>query len=169
MKGTHSLKKAEEGTKSGYRKKPTNRGPLTLWRPHREGQVRTHRFRPIEAHSQAGDRTGRDKSGHAKNPTDRGPLTSWRRHREGQVRTRKESDRPRSTHNWRRHREGQFRTCKESERLRPTHVLETAQGGTSQDTQRIRPTEAHSLSGDGTGRDKSGHAKNPTDQGPLTS
>src|SRR5580698_8158487 len=142
--------------KSGHGKNPTERGALTLWRPHREGQVRTRkesdrarrthgletasggtsqdteRIRPTEAHSRTGDRIGRDKSGHGKNPTDRGALTNWRPHREGQVRTRKESDRPRRTHH-----------------------LETASGGTSQDTERIRPTEAHSLPGDGIGRDKS--------------
>ena len=60
--------------KSGHGKNPTDRGPLTLWRPHREGQVRTpkesdrprqdmERIRPTEAHSHSGDRTGRDKPG----------------------------------------------------------------------------------------------------------
>ena len=65
--------------------------------------------------------------------------------------------------------EGQVRTRKESDRLTPTHFLETVRGGTSQDTERIRPTDAHSPTGNRTGRDKSGHRKNPTDRGSLTS
>ena len=160
---THSLKTAQGGTsqnterirsteahshtgdrtgrdKSGHGKNTIDRGQLTLWRPHREGQVRTREEsdRPRPTHQL--ETTGRDKLGHGKNPTDRGPLTSWRPHREGQVRTRKESNRP-----------------------RPTHQLETAQGGTSQDTERNRSTKANSPTGDRTGRGKSGHGKNPTD------
>ena len=93
--GTHSLEKAEGGTKSGYGKKATDQGVLTLWRPHKEGQVRTRketdqamrthaletvqgwtsrnteRNRLSDAHSPPGDRTGRDKSGHGKKPTER--------------------------------------------------------------------------------------------------
>ena len=73
--------------KSGYGEKPTERGALTSWRPHRKGQVRirretnrargthsletasggtsqdTERNRPSEGHSHPGDRIGRDKSG----------------------------------------------------------------------------------------------------------
>ena len=102
--------------KSGHGKKRTERCALTNWRPHREGQVRTWKEtdramrthtletaqegtsqdteinRPSDAHSQTGDRTGRDKSGHGKKPTERCALTSWRPHRKGQVRTRKETD-----------------------------------------------------------------------------
>ena len=142
---THFLEDRKGRDKSGHRKNPTDQGPLTNWRPHREGQVRTwkqsdrprpthqletaqggtsqdmEKIRPTEAHPHSGDRTGRDKSEHGNNPTDRGPLTDWRPHREGQVRTWKESDRP-----------------------RPTHRLENAQGGTSQNMETIRPTEAHS-------------------------
>jgi hypothetical protein len=88
----------------------------------------------------------RDKSGHGKNPTDGGALTCWREHQGGQVRT------------W-----------KESNRARGTHFLERASEGTSQDTERIWPCEGHSLPGDHTGRDKSGHGKNPTERGALTS
>jgi hypothetical protein len=156
--------------KSGHGKNPTEQGALTNWRPHREGQVRTRKesdrarlthfletasggtsqdtetIRPSEAHSRTGDHIGRDKSGHGKNPTKRGTLTYWRPHLEGQVRTRKESD-----------------------RARHTHMLETASGGTSQDTERIRPSKAHSRTGDHIGRDKSGHGKNPTERGSLTS
>src|SRR5580698_8952011 len=78
--------------KSGHGKNPTERGALTSWRPHREGQVRTQkesdrarrthvletasggtsqdteRVRVSEEHSRTGDRIGRDKSGHRKNP-----------------------------------------------------------------------------------------------------
>ena len=58
---------------------------------------------------------------------------------------------------------------KESDRQRTTHSLETADRGTCQDTERIRQTEAHSQTGDGRQTDLSGHRKNPTDRGPLTS
>ena len=155
---------------SGHEKNPTKRGALTNWRRHREGQVRTRkesdramgthfletasggtsqdteRLQPSKGHSLSGDGIGRDRSGHRKDPTERGALTNWRQHQEGQVRTRKESD-----------------------RARGTYSLETASGGTSQDTGRIRPSEGHSLPGDGIGRDKSGHGKNPTERGALTS
>jgi hypothetical protein len=87
-----------------------------------------------------------DKSEHRKNPTEQGTLTNWRGHREGQVRTWKESD-----------------------QAMHTHFLERASGGASQDTERVRPREAHSRTGEGIGRDKSGHGKNPTKQGALTS
>ena len=85
-------------------------------------------------------------SGQGKKLTDRGGLTLWRRQREGLVRTRKETDRPRRT-----------------------HQLETAERGTCQDTERNRPTEAHSQTGDGRGKDLSGHGKKLTDRGGLTS
>src|SRR5579863_10386244 len=64
--------------KSGHRKKATERGALTNWRPQREGQART--------------RKESDRASH------RGALTYWRPQREGQVRTWKESDRARGTH-----------------------------------------------------------------------
>ena len=73
----------------------------------------TERNRPSDAHSQTGDRVGRDKSGYGNKPTEQCALTNWRPHREGQVRTWKETD-----------------------RAMRTHLLETAQGGTSQDTER---------------------------------
>ena len=91
----HSLPGDRTGRdKSEHGKHPTDRGPLTNWRPHGEGQIRTQkesdrrgpltswrphmegqsqdteRFRQTEAHSLPGDRTRRDKSGHGKNPTD---------------------------------------------------------------------------------------------------
>ena len=109
-RGTHSLETASGGTsqdternrpsevhllsgdrigrdKSRYGNKPTGRGALTNWRPHRQGQVKirketdrprgtysleiasagtsqdTERNRPSEGHSHPGDRIGRDKSG----------------------------------------------------------------------------------------------------------
>ena len=127
---THALETAQEGTsqdternepsdwhsptgdrtgrdKSGHGKKLTERCVLTLWRPHRKGQVRTRnetdramrthqletaqggtsqdmeRNRPSDAHSHSGDRTGRDKSGHGNKPTERCALTNWRPHRKG--------------------------------------------------------------------------------------
>ena len=99
--------------KSGHGKNRTERGILTYWRRHREGQVRTEkasdrarcphqletasgrtsqeteRIRPSERHSLPGDGIGWDKSGQRKNPTQRGTLTLWRRHRDGQFRRRK--------------------------------------------------------------------------------
>ena len=75
---------------SGHRKKPTNQGALTLWRPQREGHVRTQketnqprgthkletteggtcqdteRNQPTKGHSPPGDHRGRDMSGHRK-------------------------------------------------------------------------------------------------------
>ena len=105
----------------------------------------TKRIAPSEGHSQTGDGIGRDKSDHRKHPTKRGALTSWRRYREGQ-----------------------FSAQKESHRARGTHILETASGGTSQNTKTIPPSEGHSPTGDGIGRNRSGHKKNPTEQGELT-
>ena len=156
--------------KSGHGKSPTERGALTSWRRHREGQVRTQkesyrargthqlettsggisqdteRIRPSKGHSHPRDDIGRDKSEHRMRPTERGTLTPWRRHRDRQVRTQKQSH-----------------------RVRGTHILETASRGTSQDTERVAPSEGHSPTGDSIGRDKSGHGKNPTERGALTS
>ena len=141
----HSLTGGQIGRdKSRHGKNLTEQGALTLWRRHREEQVRsqdTKRNQPSEGHSLSRDGIGRDKSGHGKNPTRRGALTLWR-----QVRTRKESD-----------------------RARGTHILESASGGTSQDTERIRLSEGHLPTGDGVERDESGHGKNPTKRGVLTS
>ena len=50
--------------KSGHRKNPTERRARTLWRRHREGQVRTQKASALAR-----------------------ALTGWRRHREGHVRT----------------------------------------------------------------------------------
>ena len=154
---------------SGHGMKPTEGGPLTPWRRQRKGLVRTRkktdrgrpthilktaeegicqdtqRNQPTGDHSQTGDGRGTNLSGHEMKPTGRGPLTAWRRQKERLVRTWKWTDRPRRT-----------------------HKLETAEGGTCQDTEANRPTEAHSHPGDGRGRHLSGHAKNPTDRGPLT-
>jgi len=97
--------------KSGHRKKLTEQGALTNWRPQREGQIRTqketdqargtHRLeitergtsqdmernQPSEGHPLPGDSRRRDKSGHRNKPTKQGALTLWRQQREGQVRT----------------------------------------------------------------------------------
>ena len=53
--------------------------------------------------------------------------------------------------------------------MRHTHKLETVEGGTCQDTERNRASKVHSRSGDGRGRDLSGHEKEPTKRGTLTS
>ena len=81
---------------SGYGKKKTKQGALTLWRQQREGLVRTgkekdrargthileisergtcqytERNQPSEVHSQTGDSRGRGFSGDGKKPTERG-------------------------------------------------------------------------------------------------
>ena len=158
-----------ERDSSGHRKKPTDRGALTLWRWHREGLVRTQREtdrsrrthilemasggtrqdternRPVKAHSHPGDSIGRNSSGHRKKPTEQGALTFWKRHREGLIRTQKETD-----------------------RARRTHQLEMASRGTRQDTEINRPSQAHSPTGGGIKRDSSGHRKKPTGRGALT-
>ena len=89
-----------ERDESGYGEKPAEQGPLTSWRPGREGNVwsrketdrargthtletgsggtgqDTERNRPSERHSHPGDRIKRDKSGHGKTPAQRGTPTS---------------------------------------------------------------------------------------------
>jgi uncharacterized protein (UPF0548 family) len=123
-----------------------------------------------EEHSQtaSGDCIWRDKSGHRKNLTERDALTNWRPHREGQVRTQKESDCARGAHQLETTSGGTSQEQKESNRVRHTHSLDTTSGGTSQDMERIQPSKVHSRPGDRIGRDKSGHRKNPTEQGALT-
>ena len=178
--------------KSGHRKNPIDRGPLTIWRPHREVQIRTwkesdrprpthrletaqggtnqgtERIRPTEAHSQTGDRTGgTSQDTEIIRPTEAHLPAGDHTWKDESGHGKNLTNRCPLT-NWRPHREGQVRTRKQSDRLRPTHKLETAQGGTSQCTEIIRPTEAHSPTGDRTWRDKSGHRKNPTDRDPLT-
>ena len=129
----------------------------------------TERIRPTQAHSPTGDGRQRDLSGHRENPTDQGPLTSWRRQTEGLLRTPKESNRPRPTHQLKTADGG---TCQDTERIRPTQAHSptgTADRGTCQKNERIRPTKTHSHPGDSSRRDLSGHRKNQTDRGPLTS
>ena len=63
------------------------------------------------------------------------------------------------------------RTSQDTEKskgVRGTHGLESTDGQTSQDTQRIRASEGHSRTGERRQTDKSGHAKNPSEQGALT-
>ena len=144
-------------------------GELTLWRPQREGLVRTwkesdqargtyklettekgtcqdtERKQPRKGHSLPGDHRRRDLSGHRKKVTKQGTLTSWRRQREGLVRTQKES-----------------------KQARGTHFLETTKGGPCQDMETKQLSKGHSLSGDHRGRDLSGHGKKVTKQGALT-
>ena len=66
--------------KSGHGKHATERGALTNWRRHQEGQVRTQKMRLSEGHSLPGDGIRRDKSGHGKNLTERGVLTRSEEH-----------------------------------------------------------------------------------------
>jgi hypothetical protein len=149
---------------------PSERGALTSWRAETEGQVRTRkdfeqakgthvlesadrgtsedteRIQASEGHSRTGERRPRHKSGHGMNPSERGAPTDWRAQTKGQVRTRDES-----------------------ERARGTHFLESADRETNQDMERIRASEGHSLPGKCRPRDKSGHGKNPSERGALTS
>ena len=152
-----------------------------------------HRNPASEAHSLPGDGRGRELSGHAKKPTDRGPLTDWRQQKKALLRTRKETGRPRPTHQLETAEagtcqdternclteahshpgdgktEGFVRTQKETDQPRHTHRLEITDGGVCQNTERNQLTKAHSLSGDGRERSLSGHGKKPTKRGPLTS
>src|SRR6266850_173067 len=64
--------------------------------------------------------------------------------------------------------DGQVRTRKESKRVRGTHELESADGRTSQDTEGIQASEGHSHTGERRRTDKSGHGRNPSEQGALT-
>ena len=177
---------------SGHGKKPIDRGALTSWRRQRDRPVKTQketdqprhthsletaeggtyqvteRNRPTEAHSLTGDGRERDLSGHRKKPTNRGTLTFWRWRREGPVRTRKETDRPRRTHQLETAEEG---TCQDTETNPPTEADSLPGDSRGRDLSghgRNRPTEAHSHPGDGRGRDLSGHRKELTDQGALT-
>src|SRR5579863_7245980 len=99
-----------------------------------------------EGSSQTGEPRQRDKSGHGKNTSQRGALTDWRAQMERQVRTRKE--------------------C---EPVRGTHGLESPDGEASQDTEGMRASEGHSLPGEPRRRHKSGHGKNASRKGALTS
>jgi len=107
---------------SGHRKKPTNQGALTSWRPQRGEHVRiqketnqprdthfletteggtcqdTERNQPTKGHSLPGDHRGRDKLEYRKKPSKQGTLTNWGPQREGQVRTQKETNQPRGTY-----------------------------------------------------------------------
>ena len=91
---------------SGYGKRPTERGTLTLWRWQREVFVRTpketnrarhthvlevaeggtcqntERNPSSKAHSHTGEGRERDLLGHGKKPTDQGTLTNWIQQRE---------------------------------------------------------------------------------------
>src|SRR6267142_1410159 len=65
--------------------------------------------------------------------------------------------------------DGQVRTRKEYKQVRGTHPLESADGWTSQDMEGIRASEGHSHSGERRRTDKSGHGRNLSKQGALTS
>ena len=130
---------------SGHRRKATEQGTLTPWRPQREGFVRTQKESNQERHTHFLETAEAGTSGHGKKLTEQGALTNWRPQRERLVRTWKESDRERHT-----------------------HFLETVEGATCQDTKGKRPSKAHSQSGDHRGRDLSGHRKKLTEQGALT-
>ena len=142
---------------------------LTLWRPHRKGQVRTCKEcdrlsgthyletasyvtsqdtegpRPRECNSHTRDHMGRNKLGHGNNATGKRALTNWRPHRKGEVRRRKECVRESTT-----------------------HALETASEETSQDKERLRQRVCHSRTGDRIIRDKSGHRNSKTERVALT-
>jgi len=110
----HSHSKDSRGRDSSqHRKKATEQGALTNWRPQREELVRTwkpsnqamgthllettegrtcqdtEREQLSEGHSLPGDRRGRDLSGDGKKVTEQEALTFWRPQWEGLVRTQK--------------------------------------------------------------------------------
>ena len=150
---------------SGHGKKPTDRGPLTLWGRQWNGFVRTQkqtdwakgthvletaeggtyqnteRNRLSKAHSLPGDGRGKELSG-------------------------TEANRPSKVHS--RPADGRVRTRGENDRERHTHILKTGEGGTCQDTERKRSSEGHSLSGDSRGKDLLGHEMKKTGRGTLT-
>jgi len=105
----------------------------------------TEGIQASEGHSLPGERRQMGKSGHGRNPSERGALTNWRAQMDGQVRTRKES-----------------------KRVRGTHELESADGRTSQDTEGIQASEGHSQTGEHRWTDKSGHGRNLSERGALT-
>jgi hypothetical protein len=112
--------------KSGHGKNPTERGALTFWRPHSEGQVSTRKETDRARGTQV--RTWKE--------TNRLRDTLFLETASGaQVRTRKETDRARVTHILETASGGQVRTRRETDRAMGTHFLETVSGGTSQDTE----------------------------------
>ena len=60
------------------------------------------------------------------------------------------------------------RLRKECKPARGTHVLGSPDRETSQDMEKTRTSKGHSLSGEPSRRDKSGHGKNVSQQGALT-
>jgi hypothetical protein len=122
--------------KSGHRKNPTKRGSLTLWRRHREGQVRTRKesdrvrhthvlemasggtsqdtetIQLSEAHSRPGGGTSQDTERIRPTKAHSHPGDSIGRDKSGHGKN--PTNRGTLT-NWRQHREGQVRTRKESD------------------------------------------------------
>jgi len=99
-----------------------------------------------KGHSLPGDCRGSNKSEHRMKLTKRGALTNCRQKRKGQVRTQNRTD-----------------------QARGTHFLETIEGGTSHNTERNQLSKGHSHPRDHRGRDNSGHGKELTEKGGLTS
>src|SRR6267142_2820655 len=99
-----------------------------------------------KGHSHPGDHRQTNKSGHGRNPSEQGALMSWRVQMDRQVRR------------W-----------KESKLARGTHKPKSADGQTSQDMEGIQVSKGHSQTGEHRWTDKSGHRRNPSEQGALTS
>src|SRR6267142_1484968 len=113
-----------------------------------DGQVRTQieSEQVRDTHQLESTDRQTDKSGHRRNPSKHRALTNWRAQMDGQVRT------------W-----------KESEQVRGTHHLESIDRWTSQDTEGIRVSKGHLPTGEHRPTDKSGHRRNLSEQGALTS
>ena len=136
-----------ERDESEHRKNPTERGALTFWRRHREGQVR------IQRHSHRARRT------HILEMESGGTRQE----------TQKESHRERGTHILET-ASGETRQDTETIPPREGHSHPGDDIGRDRSGHKtIPPSEGHSHAGDGIGRNRSGYKKNPTERWPLTS
>ena len=106
----------------------------------------TERIRASEGHSQTGEPRNRNNSGHRKDENQQGALTFWKAQIQKQVRTQNE--------------------CEPG---RGTHVLENPGTETNQNTERMQASKGHSRPGEPRQGDISGHRKNASQRGALTS
>jgi hypothetical protein len=113
-----------------------------------------------------------DKLEHGENPAEQGTLTNWRVQTDRQVRTQKESDQVRGTHSLESTDGQTSQESQDTERIQPkgTHFLKNAYGQTSQDTERSEQARGtHQLESTDRWTEMSGHGKNSSEKGPLTS
>ena len=98
----------------------------------------------------------------------KGMLTNWRGQKESHVRARDKFE-PSSAHtSWSTQTERRVRTqkCKQAG---GTHILEKLHGETNQDTESMQASKGNSQPGEHIWREESGHGKNASQQGALTS